>query len=143
MTYTKQLACLLCLLAGFFLKGCEGGETAVIQPNQPLTIALNQPAEWPQTGLSLTFTDVLEDSRCPSSVTCVEAGAARITVAVSQPGLAPASLELNTNPPLQQDVATYGNFQIQLLKLEPYPEEIRQHIPARNYQATFVVTERP
>ena len=141
--YAKQLVCLLCLVAGFFLKGCDGGETAVIQPNQPTTISLNQPAELAQTGLSLIFTDVREDSRCPSNVACVEAGQARIVVEVSQPGLAPASLEMNTNPPLQQDVVTYGKFQIQLVELDPYPEDIGQHIPARNYQATFIVTELP
>ncbi len=141
--FTKQLACLLCLVAGLWLRGCSAPEPSSVQLGQPFTLSINQPAQLSAKGLNLTFQDVLEDSRCPSNVQCAWAGQARISISVSQTGQTPTTLEMNTNPPLNQDVVTYEDFQIQLLALAPYPEDIGQHIPAKSYEATFVVTERP
>ena len=141
--FTKQLARLLCLVIGLWLTGCNTPEPILIQLNQPFTIAINQPAQLSEKGLSLTFEKVLEDSRCPSNVQCAWSGQARISIGVSQTGQTPATLEMNTNPPLKQDVVTYENFQIQLRALDPYPEDIGQHIPTKAYKATFVMTELP
>ncbi|MBK8900648.1 MAG: hypothetical protein IPM53_05680 [Anaerolineaceae bacterium] len=141
MMLTKQIACLFCLAAGLWLRACHTPEPSPVQLDQSFTISINQPAQFAEKGLSLTFQDVLEDSRCPSNVQCAWAGQARISIRVSQTGQAPATLEMNTNPPLEQDVVTYGDFQIQLLALDPYPEEIGQHIPAKRYEATFLVTD--
>jgi len=141
--FTKQLVCLLCLVAGLWLVGCSAPEPSSIQLGQPFTISINQPAQLSEKGLSLTFQEVLEDSRCPSNVQCAWSGQARISISVSQTGQAPAALEMNTNPPLKQDVVTYGDFQIQLLALDPYPEDRGQYIPAKAYKATFVMTELP
>lgn len=141
--FTKQLACLLCLVTVLWLMACNTPEPVPIQLNQPFTLSINQPAQSSEKGLSLTFQKVLEDSRCPSKVQCVWSGQARISINVSQTGQAPAALEMNTNPPLKQDVVTYGDFQIQLLALDPYPEDRGQYIPAETYEATFVMTELP
>ncbi len=151
---TKQFTCLLCLVAVLWLVACktldpapstfsppEVDETLSIQFNQPFTISIDQPAQLSEKGLTLTFQDVLEDSRCPSNVQCAEAGQARISISASRIGQTPATLEMNTNPPLKQDAVTYGDFQIQLLALDPYPKDIGQHISAKSYEATFIVTE--
>jgi hypothetical protein len=84
---------------------------------------------------------VLEDSRCPSNVECAEAGQARILIRVIQTGQAPATYEMNTNPPLKLDVVTYDDLQIRLLELNPYPEDIVQHIPPGVYEVTFVIAD--
>jgi hypothetical protein len=165
--FTKHFARLLCLVTLLWFVACntlepsdhlptattasipvpatrppsEADETLSIQLDQPFTISINQPAQFTDRELSLTFQDVLEESRCPSNVQCAWAGQARISIRVSQTGQEPVTLEMNTNPPLKQDVVTYGDFQIQLLTLDPYPEDIGQHIPASRYEATFVVSE--
>jgi hypothetical protein len=54
--------------------------------NQPFILALGQTARLEEADLSLTFSDLLEDSRCPSQVTCVWAGQAIIRVRVQQGG---------------------------------------------------------
>lgn len=141
--FTKQLAGLLWLVAMLWLMACNPTEPAPIQLNQPFTISINQPVLFSEKGLTLTFQKVLEDSRCPSHVQCAWAGQARISISVSQTDQAPIILEMNTNPPLKQDVVTYEDFQIQLLALNPYPEDIGQRIPAKVYEATFVITELP
>lgn len=111
-----------------------------IQLNQPFTIPIDQPTKFTEKGLTLTFQAVLDDSRCPSNVECAEAGQARISIRVIQTGQVPATLEMNTNPPLKLDIVTYEDFQIRLLALNPYPEDIDQHIPPGAYEATFVIT---
>ena len=118
-------------------------DTLTIQLGQPITVPRGETAVLPSADLNVKFVDLLFESRCPSNVQCVEAGEARISIRVSQGEAEAETLEMNTNPPLKQDVVSYGDFQIQLTALNPYPEEIDQRIPARRYEATFVVTERP
>lgn len=112
-----------------------------VQIDQPFTITIDQLAQLPEKELNLTFQEVLEDSRCPSNVECAESGQARILINVTQLDQTPTILELNTNPPLKQDVVTYENFQIHFLELNPYPEDIDQHIPEETYEALLVITD--
>lgn len=114
-----------------------------VQLDQPFTLTIDQLAQLTDKELNLTFQEVLEDSRCPSNVECAEAGQARISINVTQMGQTPATLEMNTNPPLKQDVVTYENFQIRLLALNPYPEDIDQPIPTEAYEAILVITDSP
>ena len=150
---TKQLTCLLCLVILPWITACTAVEPSrsipevvgvlSVQLDQPFTITIDQLAQLTEKELTLTFRDVLEDSRCPSNVECAEAGQARILISVTQMGHTPVTLEMNTNPPLKQDVVTHEDFQIRLLELNPYPEEIDQHIPVEAYEATLVITDSP
>ena len=155
---TNKVVTLLFLLLILSVVSCNADDTAsptaepdptatpdllTIELDQPITVPRGQTAVLATTDLNLTFVDLLFESRCPSNVQCVEAGEARISIRVSQNGADEETLEMNTNPPLKQDVVVYGDFQIQLTALNPYPEEMDQRIPARQYEATFVVTERP
>lgn len=150
---TKQLTSLFCLGVLLWITACntvdpspstpEIDEVLSVQLDQPFTITIDQLAQLTEKELNLTFQEVLEDSRCPSNVECAEAGQARILINVTQMGQTPATFELNTNPPLKLDVVTYEDFQIRLLELNPYPEDIDQHIPAEAYEATLVITDSP
>lgn len=89
--------------------------------------------------LSVTFSQVTEDSRCPTGATCVWEGNAQIAVTVSKPSNEPQKLLLNTNGSFPTK-ATYLNYIVRLLRLDPYPTEggvIRE----RDYRATLVVTK--
>lgn len=147
--FTNKAVTLLFLLWILTVGACSSTDTPsppealTIELGQPITVPRGETAVFPTTDLNLTFMDLLFESRCPSNVQCVEAGEARISIRVSQNGAEAETLEMNTNPPLKQDVVTFGAFQIQLTALDPYPEEIHQRISARLYEATFVVTERP
>jgi len=150
---TRQLFCLFCLVTLLWIAACDAvepssstpevDEVLSVQLDQPFNIPVDQPAQLAETELEFTFQEVLEDSRCPSNVQCVEAGQARISLSVSQMGQTPTILEMNTNPPLKLDVVTYKDFQIRLLELNPYPKDIDQHIPTEAYEATLVITDSP
>ncbi len=65
-------------------------------------------------GLSVTFTSLVSDSRCPSGVQCIQAGNAVITVTVTRPGSAPVKLTLDTGGPVS---ARAGNRSVELVTL--------------------------
>ena len=122
--------------------GCERTDKA-FQLNTPFTLQPGQTVACDCGGLSLTFREVVEDSRCPKGVNCIQAGqaVARLsilhndqnqTISLTVPGL---SEEAGT-------IATAGNYQIQLQRLEPYPEE-GDSLDPEDYRATLVVQELP
>ena len=94
--------------------------------------------------LRLRFTDVLEDSRCPTDVECFWTGQARIAVDAELGQDTPTSLKFNTNPAPGQTVtqADVAKYSIELLSLEPYPQRPENPIPFEDYRATFTVRKR-
>lgn len=91
--------------------------------------------------LRLRFTDVLEDSRCPTDVECFWTGQARITVDAELGQNPPASLEFNTNPAPGQGTLTndVGGYVIELRSLDPYPKTPDDSPALSDYSATLVV----
>ena len=77
---------------------------------------------------TLTFAEKLEDSRCPTNVTCVWEGQAKIVLTFARSGQAPVSFEMTgfvgpngapqDGPALTQDA--FG-LRFTLLRLDPYP----------------------
>ena len=119
-------------------------------PSPPLTIAIDEPFNLPVNqrgmvepdGLTIEFSNVLEDSRCPRQVNCVWAGQVRIVIYAWLTGVEPTAFELNTTPSLNQDVIPYDAYQIRLLSLDPYPETVEPKLRLEDYRATFVVSLR-
>ena len=105
-----------------------------------ITTAQNGPLEVPEIGIripigesvvvqgvSLSFVEVLEDSRCPEDVTCVWAGRARIAVRVKAPGREPESKMLifgEVQGDESDDLTLYDEDDMRLvgLQLIPYPK---------------------
>jgi hypothetical protein len=94
-----------------------------------------------ETGLTITFQAVLEDSRCPTDVDCVWAGQAKVTFQMEAPGQAVAAITLTTMPDqTTPNPATYAGYVIELLDLAPYPLQLGEHPPLEQYQATLLVS---
>ena len=71
------------------------------------------------TDLVVTFTRLVGDSRCPTNVTCIQAG--EVTIALKVTGLdEPQSFELSTPGTNEK---RFGKFMIQLQTVEPYPTD--------------------
>jgi len=93
--------------------------------------------------VGIEFVDVLEDTRCPTNLMCVDQGNARVLVR----GLTPRGtflMQLNTNQTLPF-AALFDYYGVQLRKLEPYPVYNAQtgssQIPDSQYEATLFVTK--
>lgn len=136
----------LAVLIGLALMGCHVDEPAradvpEVNLNQPFALGGGQEAVIPSEKLRLRFTDVLEDSRCPTRVQCFWTGQARIAFEVQPDGAAPTTVEVNTNPAPGQTVtsATIGTYRIELQSLDPYPQTPDDPIAFEDYRATLVV----
>ena len=104
--------------------------------DQPFELKVGQSATLAGEGLTLSFEAVAEDSRCPTGVQCVWEGNAKVLAVASKDGKA-AGLELNTA--LEPRTATYLDYTIELVSLEPHPDAQGGAIPQNRYRATFVV----
>lgn len=87
--------------------------------------------------LSLTFVQVLEESRCPTGVQCIWEGNAQIGLKAEHPTSSSATLTLNTSSRYDTE-ATYQAYKVQLLHVVPYPKQGRS-LEASDYCANLKV----
>ena len=109
--------------------GC-GGPTEV-ELAEDFTLAIGKSAAIEGTGITVTFLDLLEDSRCPINAICVVAGNAKI-----QLGLRDPRRVATVNIPDQPRGEFVGQIEIRLMELTPEPEVGRQ-IDKGQYRATL------
>lgn len=124
----------LFLVLAVAVVGC-GGPTEV-DLGQDFTLAFGKSAAIEGTGITVTFEDVLEDSRCPNDVDCIQAGNARIQLAVNTPA---RRVVLHTHGDSTYAVVLQTGIRqlvIQLGTLLPYPQA-GEPIDERTYRATL------
>jgi hypothetical protein len=137
----------LAALAGIALTSCSGGgkDDAATQPLEVLAAA-EYVIGYGETvavggGLSLEFTTLAEESRCPVDVTCIWEGNTRVLMTWRSPR-GEGIFELNTHPS-RQTSATADSRSVTLRKLEPYPGTAPPtgagSDPASGYEATVFV----
>ena len=121
---------LLTLAFGVFMQiKAQAKQTAVIQINQQKTLSKSK--------LTIKFSSLIEDSRCPTDVQCIQAGNARIKIDVKKSGgKAWETFEINTNS--EPQAIKFAGYTINLTALNPAPaSNIR--INRNGYKATFTV----
>jgi hypothetical protein len=89
--------------------------------------------------VSVEFTAVVEDSRCPlgTSVMCVWEGNARVLVTATRGPLSQV-FTLNTAPSMG-NLAIFAGHVIELRKLDPWPTTPTPPTSFQNYQVTLMV----
>jgi hypothetical protein len=138
--------CVLPAVLTIALMGCQLSREADADPveftlGQEFTLGGGQEAVFGGEDLRVRFTDVLEDSRCPTEVECFWTGQARIAIAVQAAGRASAAADFNTNPAPGQNVHTVrmDDYTIGLKSLDPYPRTPDDPISFEDYRATLLV----
>lgn len=87
-------------------------------------------------GISLKFSDVNSDSRCPIDVICIWAGNAGVVLQIR--GLeSPEQVVVNTTT--EPGSVTISGYVIALTRLDPYPHSTRR-IEKKDYAATLHIT---
>jgi hypothetical protein len=107
---------------------------------QPFSLALDQYGRLDSAGLGVKFYEMVEDTRCPRQVECEIPGWARIAIYAWVTNIEPVEFILNTDPATNSNVVLYGEYQIRLHRLDPYPETPESDIAPEDYRATFVVS---
>lgn len=118
------------------LVGCVEA-TGPVAPTvgQEFTLAPGQTTGIVGTPLTVRFTGVAQDSRCPLQAACFWAGDGAVVVVVSGAAFSRTDT-LHTNlPPRATDLDAY---RVTLVALAPYP--IGAPIPLGDYRATLVVS---
>jgi hypothetical protein len=136
---THRLAILAFMLAGL-LVACSAGEkgSVEIQLGVPFELAVGQSSRHAAGDLSLELDEILEDSRCPQQVQCVEAGIARLALTARIAANDAVGLVVHTNP---NGSARLNDYEIRLVGLTPVPQLPGDTIPQRDYRASLVVTQ--
>jgi hypothetical protein len=128
----------LMLALSAFVGPC-GRDQRSVALNQEFTIKAGETISLAGTRLTIDFIEVAEDSRCPENVKCVWAGNGKVVLLASLRGRTPGKVNLNTM--LDPKESMYGDFDIKLLKLDPYPKQ-GSNIRKGDYGATLVVKRK-
>lgn len=105
---------------------------------QRVAVLINKQKTVVKNKLTIKFASLVEDSRCPTDVQCIQAGNAKIKIELSGGKNAAKTFEINTDD--QPQIIVYGGYNVKLTDLTPQPaSNIR--INRNGYTATFVVTK--
>lgn len=134
----------LCLIA---LIAC-GAQAKVrtrktVRLNQNFVLRVGQEATVAEQKLNVKFVSVPEDSRCPKGVNCIWAGNVRVMLHVTKAKSKPSKVELSLNPRDFPDgeAASYGDYKLKLVKVDPYPVKDQQ-LSAGDYTITLSVSKK-
>ena len=108
---------------------------SVARYDQPFRLAYGRTVKVERTKTRVRFAELIEDSRCPRDVQCIQAGRARVRLSVQRGNAAPVSIELST----EQDGSTRnaGGVTWELQAVEPYPAAGIERRP-QDYTITLV-----
>ena len=121
--------------AGTF--GCATMEPTIpAEPGVAFELPVGKTAAVNGNGVRITFKQVSEDSRCPTDVTCIWAGDARIELTISRNGSSDDTKILSLSAANSE--ARSGDIQIRFVGLTPVPRQADANKP-RAYVAQLVV----
>jgi hypothetical protein len=118
--------------------GCATMEPTIpAEPGVAFELPVGKTAAVNGSGARITFKQVKEDSRCPTDVTCIWAGDARIELTISRNGSGDDTKFLTLSPATSE--VRSGDLQIRFVGLTPVPRQADGNSP-RAYVAQLVVS---
>ncbi len=123
----------------FTAQAASGKVSAVL--GEPFQLRVGQTARVETDALDVLLVDVPEDSRCPPTVVCIQAGQARVLVALSKDGAALGQRELVLGAASQgAESATFGGYTVTLVAVGPFPAVGAPGDPRPDYVVTLTVS---
>jgi len=136
------------------LMGCGSATPAPITANlnAEFTLAPNQIATLTDTELTLRFTGVAGDERCPSQIECAASGPVSLSLSAQLGDSKPTEIDLQVftsnngrAPDMQfegiKDRTIYEGYLIRVVNVLPYPVNLKDTIKDSEYRVTFVVSK--
>jgi len=90
-----------------------------LELNQEFELTVGEEGTFPKENLTVGFSHVIEDSRCPKDWRCFVAGNGKVAVWFRKSNNDAISHELNTN--YGSSETTYLSYLVRLIELKPYP----------------------
>ncbi len=119
---------LVTVFACFFSTSTIGQEL-----NVPFDLKLGQQVTVLNTGLTIKFKSVDNDSRCPEGAKCIMPGNAKVTIIVSKK-------EISLNTFVKPKESRYSNYTLQLVDLIPH-RRLETEIDPKDYVVRLIVTK--
>jgi len=104
-----------------FVLAAACSSTTAPQLGEEFSLRLGEQATIADIGVTITFADVSEDSRCPSNVTCVWAGDAVVVIASWTVAAGEGTEVLHSH--LEPQSVRIDSVELEFVRLDPYPEE--------------------
>lgn len=135
MKYTTAIIIVL------FFSSCQKNSVSIIETpiNQEFQLTVGQEATVKNEHLTIKFTELEEDSRCPKGAVCIWQGNGRIALELRRTGDTNITTSLNTT--VDPTTIVHGSYEIRLKELTPYPE-LNTPGPLEKYVATLVVVKK-
>jgi len=116
---------------------------ATAQPSvgKPFDLKVGESQTVGSHGLIVGFGEMLGDSRCPTGLLCFWEGDAVAQLWADQPGESLQDFQLHTFRDFKWK-ATYGDYEITLIRISPYPVH-ESTIPPGDYLVTVLVDGGP
>lgn len=105
---------------------------------EKMDIPYNGTAVIGSEGIKMHFSNIT-DNRCPVGVQCIVAGNAAVTLDAGVSTMN-AVWKLVLNQPDMPHDGMFGQYKVELLGVNPYPDANRPQIPIKEYVATVIVT---
>lgn len=104
--------------------------------NQQIQLAPAEQAAYEPQQLTVEFVRVVEDSRCPTDVTCAWAGEVKVQVATRVGSAEAVQHEIKAG-----EQATVGAFRVSVVNVQPGRLSTRE-IPQQEYRVTLKVEQQ-
>ncbi|QRP48733.1 hypothetical protein [Amycolatopsis sp. FDAARGOS 1241] len=98
--------------------------TVAADPGRDVTLAAGQEAQLSTKDLTVRYTRLVEDSRCPAHVECVWSGDAVVAVQLSQPGRGEQTTSVLHTAGRGPRTATYAAATVSLVDVSPRGDRI-------------------
>lgn len=118
-----------------FTVGSGSTSTTTTSIDQTVTLALDQKAVFNNNGLDITPVSITEDSRCPSSVTCIQAGRVVVRTLVNS-----GSGQNYVNLTSGSDIYSTNGYTVRITNVTP-AKVSTGNIPNNEYRITYRVTK--
>ena len=128
--------CMACLSVIPFAAGQESGQITLPQLNSPITLHVNESTFLETENLQITL-DSIDDSRCPTDVTCIWAGEAKANLSLMHNEQF-ENLTLSTME--KSYTSSFDGYLFSLLKVDPYPVSTA-NVTDADYLATILISK--
>jgi hypothetical protein len=117
---------------------CATAQPASTPVGAEFRLRIGESATVADAGLTVTFVEVVADSRCPAGVVCMWMGEVTIALDLAAEGREAGRIELTLGADPAAAAAALDGHGVLLLAVDPYPKEGRR-IERSQYQATLKV----
>ena len=127
------------LLTLVWSAGCGiNAQALTVKTGETFTIGVGQTAQVSGEDMTVTFNEVVSDSRAPSNVQAIWAGQADSRVTITYKG-STSTVVLRQSGAAEQGQDTFAGFTL-TYSLSPYPVAEKE-IPQKDYRLTVTVTK--